>query len=260
MSLNDHFYHSTLRKYIIGFGTLFNGITVKRGTEEAPEFISVPISYGSKQKWFARLQANPNLDKPQAVTLPRLSFIITNVMYDTERKCSSIGQMNRIDYTDNTKAKRIFYPVPYNIMIALTVYAKNMDDYLQIFEQILPFFKPDFSLTIKDIEGIDVLKDVPIILDDIAMIHDSEGSMDEYRVINSDLNFTIKGNFYGPLNFRPLIKNVIINHRVGHKKFDDPEADIDIKYKAKPDPDTAFADDDYGFTEEWEYNVEPEDD
>lgn len=252
MSLTDHFYHSTLRKYIIGFGTIFNGFTVQRGTDPDITTINVPIAYGSKQKWLARLQQNPDLKKPHAVNLPRMSFIITNLMYDTERKTSSIAKMTRVNYTDNTTALRTFHPVPYNIDIALTIYAKNMDDYLQIFEQIIPFFKPEFSISIRDIDNINVLKDIPIILNDINFIHDSEGSVDEYRVINGDLNFTIKGNFYGPIKDLPIIREVVINTRVGLNKYDKGNSQPDTRMTVTPDPDTVFADEDYGFTTELE--------
>lgn len=244
MSITNHFYHETLRKYIIGFGTLFNGMRVSRDNDE---FITVPIAYGSKQKWMARLQQNPDLKKAQAVNLPRMSFLITNIMYDAERKTSSTGNMARINRSNNKMAKKIFHPSPYNIDISLTIFAKNMEDYLQILEQILPFFKPEYNLSIVDIDGIDVLKDIPIVLNDIGVIHDSEGGMDEFRVINSDLNFTVKGSFYGPFEDKPLITKCIINTRLGDAKFDDPDADVDTRQHTEVDPQTAFADDDYGF-------------
>ncbi|RLA38979.1 MAG: hypothetical protein DRR06_19875 [Gammaproteobacteria bacterium] len=249
MAITSHFYHETLRKYVVAFGTLFNGLTVVR---EDGQIIDVPIAYGSKQKWMALLQTKPDLNKPQAYNLPRMSFIITNLMYDTERKTSSIGQMWVTDPTDNTVAKRVFHPVPYNIDFALTIYSKNMADYLQIFEQILPFFKPAFKITIEDINDMSVLQDVPIIMNDTAIIHDHEGAADEFRVINSDLNFTVKGAMYGPLQSRKLITKVVIDFRVGLTKFDDPDAIPETRITTVPDPETAFAHDDYGFTQEWE--------
>jgi hypothetical protein len=245
MAITPYFYHETLRKYVVAFGTLFNGLTVHR---EDGDIINVPIAYGSKQKWLARLQTNPDLNKPQAHNLPRMSFIITNLMYDTERKTSSVGQMWVADPTNNKVAKRVFHPVPYNIDFALTIYSKSMKDYLQIFEQILPFFKPAFKITIEDIEDMSVMQDVPIIMNDTAIVHDHEGAADEYRVINSDVNFTVKGALYGPIQSKPIITKVVIDLRLGETKFEDPDAEVETRITTVPDPTTAFATDDYGFT------------
>jgi hypothetical protein len=247
MGITSYFFHNTLRKYIIAFGTLFNEMTVQRDNNVV---IPVPLAYGSKQKWLARIQTNPTFDKPQSVTLPRMSFIITNIMYDTQRKVSSIGKMVRPDLTDNTQAYRLYNPVPYRIDISLTIYSKNMSDFLQIMEQIIPFFKPQFVVTIRDITNVNVKLDVPIELNDISIIHDSEGPINEYRVINSDLNFTVLGNFFGPVQPQKLITNVVIDTRLGNANFGNPDAIPDERYHVKPDPNTAYATDDYGF-EEW---------
>lgn len=213
---NQQFYHGIMRKYVVYFGTLFNDIMIQRSDDEGNvlQEMAVPISYGPKQKFIARLDQNPNLDNPTAVNLPRLSFEIVNVAYDSTRKLPTI---NRITKQDTNYANRLlstYTPVPYNIEFALSIYSKNAEDGLKIVEQILPFFTPEFTSTLNIVPELGVLIDVPVILNTVKMTDTYPGSLVdiERRYIITTLNFTMKGVFFGPtVSTTGLIKTAFVN-------------------------------------------------
>ena len=143
--LGSTFYHSTIRKYVAVFGTLFNDINIERKNSSGVvvEKLKVPLAYGPKQKWLTRLTEDPNLTKKVAVTLPRIGFEISGLEYDPSRKLNKIIKVKKVaDGADADQIKSGFMPVPYNINFDLYVLAKSSDDALQIVEQILPFFQP----------------------------------------------------------------------------------------------------------------------
>lgn len=213
---NQQFYHGIMRKYVVYFGTLFNDIMIQRSDDNGTvlQELAVPISYGPKQKFIARLDQNPNLDNPTAVNLPRLSFEITNVVYDSTRKLPTI---NRITKQDNSYSNRLlstYTPVPYNIEFALSIYSKNAEDGLKIVEQILPFFTPEFTSTLNIVPELGVLVDVPVVLNAVKMMDTYPGSLVELerRYIITTLNFTMKGVFFGPtVSTSGLIKTAFVN-------------------------------------------------
>lgn len=206
-----------MRKYVIYFGTLFNDITITRtdSSNNTIQELSVPISYGPKQKFIARLDENPDLDRPTAVQLPRLSFEITNVSYDNSRK---LPTMNRITKQDSSYTNRLlstYNPVPYNIDFALSVYSKNADDGLKIIEQILPFFTPEWTSTLNILPELGLSLDVPVVLHRVNMADTYEGVLEDIskrRYIITTLNFTMKGFFFGPTTSATgIIKTAIVD-------------------------------------------------
>lgn len=245
MSITPHFYHGLTRRIIVAFGTLFNNLTV---TRKDGKIITVPLTYASKEVFYLVLKQNYNMDKLAAIVLPRMGFIISSMGYDFERKQSSIGKFHAQSSTENRQLK-MFMPVPYNIGIQLSIYSRNMVDGLQVLEQIIPFFKPSFNITINEIGSMNVLRDIPIVLDQIN--HDDNSEMnvgDGFRILRWDLDFTIKANYYGPIKDQAVIKHVYVDYHTSKDGEWNPE--IDERYKVSVDPQDAFINDTWEFNEE----------
>ena len=211
--LGTYFYHEIIRKTVISFGTLFNDIHVRHQDSTGKDIsqIKVPISYGPKQKFLARLQQQPELNKAVQVTLPRISFEMNNIQYDPSRK-SGIAQTFKAN--DSGKLKKVFMPVPYNLGFELNILTKLQDDSLQILEQILPFFQPGFTLTIDLVDQIGEKRDVPMVLDSITFSDDYEGNFETRRALIYTLNFTAKTYMFGPIadSTEGLIRKVQVDY------------------------------------------------
>ena len=209
----EKFYHSTIRKAIISFGNLFNNMYVdrKNANGEAIQTLKVPLSYAPKQKFLARITAITEADvkKDVQVILPRMAFEMLSIGYDPNRRVSYVQQSRKI--SSRTQAETQYAPSPYNINVALYIYAKNQDDGLQILEQILPYFNPDFNLSITAIPELDIQNDLPIVLDDISYDDQYEGDFTQRRAIVWTLSFTVKLNFYGPITKQGLIQFAKVN-------------------------------------------------
>ena len=164
--LGTYFYHEILRKTVIGFGTLFNNINIRHKDASGTTFstLKVPLAYGPMQKFLARIQQQPDLDRETAITLPRISFEMQGLQYDPTRKT---GIAQTFLTKNGTNAKKVYMPVPYNIGFELSIMAKLSDDALQILEQIVPYFQPSFNITINLIDSIGEKKDIPIVLESI---------------------------------------------------------------------------------------------
>ena len=206
----QQFYFQTIRKYVALFGTLFNDIHIARTNKQnqITQYIKVPITYSAKEKMLARLQQDPNIDRPSAtITMPIMSFEMTSISYDADRKLNTITRSAFRDTTDGTNKLRYQYnPVPYNIGFRLYIMVKNAEDGTKIVEQILPYFTPDFTTTIMLIPEISEKKDIPIILNDISQQDEYEGNFTERRHLTWTLDFTLKGYIYGPVKKTAIIK------------------------------------------------------
>ena len=190
--LGTYFYHEILRKTVIAFGTLFNDIHIRHNdnTGKSISDMKVALAYGPMQKFLARLEQQPDLNRATQITLPRMSFEMTNISYDATRK-STITQTFKA--SDGSNLRKVFMPVPYNIGFELYILSKNSDDALQIVEQILPFFQPDYTLTINDMADMGIKRDVPIILNSISYEDDyADAGFAERRSIIYTLSFTAK--------------------------------------------------------------------
>ena len=209
-----HFYHEAIKRAVSVFGTMFNEIDIQRDNADGTtsQNIRVPLSYGPKQKFIARLdQAADLMDNTNsrvAMTLPRLAFDITGIGYDAERKLGKLKQYKLQDASDNTVLKTQFAPVPYNIQFGLYCMAKNTEDALQIVEQILPFFTPDFTVTMTTVPGTAEKRDVPIVLQDVSYDDQYEGDFQSRRVIIWTLNFEMKTYLYGSISKSEIIRDV----------------------------------------------------
>ena len=211
--LGTYFYHEIIRKTVISFGTLFNEVHVRHqdATGKNISDIKVPISYGPKQKFLARIQQQPDLNKAVQISLPRMSFEVNNIQYDPSRKA---GITQTFKASDGGKLKKVFMPVPYNLGFELNILTKLQDDSMQILEQILPFFQPGFTLTIDLAKSIGEKRDVPMVLDSITFSDDYEGNFETRRALIYTLNFTAKTYMFGPIadSTEGLIRKVQVDY------------------------------------------------
>ena len=211
--LGTYFYHEIIRKTVISFGTLFNDIYVRHEDAAGNDIseIKVPVAYGPRQKFLARIQQQPELNKATQITLPRMAFEMTNISYDSTRK-SGITQTFKAK--DGDKMKKVFMPVPYNIGFELNILTKLQDDGLQILEQILPFFQPGFNLSVDLVKSIGEKRDIPMILQSISQQDDYEGDFATRRALIYTLQFTAKTFMFGPIADTPdgLIRKVQLDY------------------------------------------------
>ena len=239
--LGTYFYHEILRKTVIGFGTLFNNINIRHKDASGTNFsvMKVPLAYGPMQKFLARIQQQPDLDRETAITLPRLSFEMQGIQYDPTRKT---GIAQTFLTKSGTNAKKVYMPVPYNVGFELSIMAKLSDDALQILEQIVPYFQPSFNITVNLISSIGEKKDIPIVLESINYSDQYEGGFESRRTIIYTLSFVAKTYLFGPVADSPegLIKKVDVDY------FTDTNtrtAKRSIRYSATPTAKKNYDDD-----------------
>jgi hypothetical protein len=209
---NPTFYNRTIRKIVVAFGTVFNDIYLVRYTKDgltAKETIKVPLNWGAKEKYITRLTSDPTLTKSIATTLPRISFDMTGMSYDSSRKLPTT--MRNFSANNSTSIKAQYVPVPYNFDFSLSIYVRNTEDGTQILEQILPFFTPDFSVTVDFIPSMDPKYDMPIILNSVSNEVDYEGDMMTTRMIIWNLEFTAKGHIWPPVKTGKVITTANTN-------------------------------------------------
>ena len=243
------FYHESMRKVVVAFGTIFNNIIIHRTDADGSviQRLKVPLSYSPKEKFLTRLEQQPNLsDRQFAVTLPKLSFEITGLSYDGERKLTRVQKYKTVKSNVDGKVMNFNYtPVPYNLSFSLYSFTASAEAGLQIVEQIIPFFQPDYTVTVNAVPELNIKRDVPIVLNSIQYSDTYDGSYTTRRAVIYTLNFTAKTYLFGPDNTSKTIKEVKI----------DLYDDTDTTNKARtervtttPNPTSADADDDFGFT------------
>ena len=215
--LGSTFYHQTIRKYVAVFGTLFNDINIERKNSAGVivERMKVPLAYGPKQKWLLAVQETSADRKVTATRTPRMGFAMTGVSYDSIRKLNTIGR-NVAANTSSTAINMttMYNPVPYNFDFQLFILVKNAEDGTQILEQILPFFTPEFTLTVNTIPAMDIKADVPILLNSASVADEYEGDLSARRTITWTLDFTLKGFIYPNVTSGQIIKSVEVNFRI----------------------------------------------
>ena len=215
--LGTYYYHEIIRKTIISFGTLFNQIHLRHTDKDNNNIsdIRVPITYGPKQKFLARILQQPELNKATQISLPRMTFEMNSIQYDSTRKSNIVQTFRTTDEGDNIK--KVFMPVPYNIGFELNILCKLNDDALQIIEQILPYFQPAFNVTVDLVESKQEKRDITIILENITIQDDYEGDFTTRRVLLYTLRFTAKTYLFGPVSSttKDIIKSAKISYLTG---------------------------------------------
>ena len=237
-----HFYHATTRKAVAIFGTLFNNLKVIRqdGSGNVLNQIKVPLAYGPKEKFLARLDATTGSDASMALKLPRIAFEITSLSLDSTQKLQKRNKVVENHATDSTKKKTLNHIVAYDIGMSLYILAKNQDDGLQIMEQILPYFQPEYTISIKPVDGFTYKQDVPITLTSVAIQDDYEGDFLTRRALVYQLDFNMKMKYFGPTIDQGVIKEINIDFNQ-----DAGGANILEEMNITINPTTAKEDDNY---------------
>lgn len=252
-----HFYHQRIRKSVAVFGTLFNNLYVlrKNSSNQVISQVKVPLSYGPQRKFLERIRENPDLDNDTKVSikLPRMSFEIISIQYDAQRQLQKMNNFTQAGSTSNLRNK--FYSfVPYNIGFQLSIYAKNQDDALQIVEQILPYFNPQYVVTMKPFDNYpDIKEDVPLALVGVDFSDDYENALEARRTIIYTLTFDMRINFYGPITDSKVIRTAQTDIYEIQRGLADSDLQV-ASFRTRPDPFDVSADSDYGFNDSSDYD------
>lgn len=227
MALSNYFYHGLIRKYTAAFGSMFNDITIEREEEGGKKKFIVPIAYGPWQKFLSKKLQDPKHNNSVAVSMPRIAFEIVGMSYDHPRKIPSVKKI-KIGPDNSTYA-----PVPYKIEFSVNVMAKYLEDVYKVQEQIIPFFSPEYTLTLKLVEGMEPV-DVQIVLNAVSIEDAYEGDFETRRAIIGTMNFTMDVYFYTPVRHRKVIKFIDIDINDGTAKIEQrvfDKNDIEKDYK-----------------------------
>ena len=216
----QNFYHGSLRKTIVAFGRLFSDVKIDRQDNDGvvAQTIAVPLGYAPKEKWIVRIDSDPGLNNTTYTTLPRMSFEITGYSYDATRK---INRMNKLtcEQASGGIRKSMFTPVPYNIDISLYVLTKTQEDAMQIIEQILPTFTPEYTLAINAVPEMNVIQNIPVILNSVTVQDDYDGDFQTRRFVTHTLSFTLKTNLYGEVSQQGIITDTTVNVNQPGRKY-----------------------------------------
>lgn len=248
--MGSHFYHKRVRTCVAVFGSMFNNLHVLRtdSNNKVLSQVKVPLSYAPKRSFLERLEDMSNGEEAErrvAMKLPRMSFEITSIVYDATRQLPKVNGFGGVVSSGNDSQRRMYVGVPYNVSFSLSVYAKSQDDALQVVEQIIPYFAPQYTLTVKPFsDQPDIKEDVPVVLSGLDFQDDYEGPIEQRRTIIYTLNFEMKVNFYGPEITAPIIREV--NTSLGIINQDDGEGVLET-INTTPDPIDVSPDSDYGF-------------
>jgi hypothetical protein len=235
--LGAYTYNKIIRKCVIGFGTLFNNIEVRKEKSDGTTYsrMKVPLAYGPRQKFLARLEQQADLNQKVAITVPRLSFEMTGISYDAGRKLAP----TTLTLKANTKdaVKKQFTPVPYNIDFELNIISKTNDEALEITEQIVPVFQPSYQMTIKLVDEMNEYRDIPIVLNSISYSDDYEGSFDDKKITLITMQFTVKSYIFGPVGTQGPIKKAKVDTTLDVDLTKTRQIAYQVVPKAKTDKD-----------------------
>lgn len=226
------FYHGIIRKTIVAFGQLFSDIYIDRKqgdsvTGTTVQRLQIPLTYAPKEKWLVRIEQDPNLNQHTYTSLPRMSFEITGYNYDASRH---LNKMNRISCLTDTTSGDMFAPVPYNVDVSLYILTKTQEDALQIIEQVLPTFAPEYTLSINAVPDMNIIQNIPITLNSISVDDQYDGDFQTRRFVTHTLTFTLKLNLYGNVNSNARIYEATANVATGTSS--------NLTYTVTGDPET----------------------
>ena len=244
-----HFYNEGIRRLTIGFGQLFNNIIVqnKSSTGAVTKRYRVPLAYAPKEKFLVRLDEQANLNNREfAITLPRMGFEMTGLSYDPSRKLNKMQKFKQVKAGEDGKVMEYNYtPVPYNVNYTLNIFTATVENGLIIVEQILPFFQPDYTVTVNMVPDLNIKRDVPIVLNSVNYEDSYDGTFTNRRAVIYTLSFTAKTYLFGPMANSKVIKEVQDDLYTDTNK---PPATREERIIVSPNPANADADDDFGFT------------
>ena len=246
--LGNRFYNQSFRKLIVAFGQIFNNIVIQRtnSTGGVTARITVPLAYAPKEKFLVRLDQQSNLESREfATSLPRMGFEITGLSYDSSRKLTRVQKYSKVKTNESGEKMNFNYtPVPYNITMNLYIFTATAEDGLQIVEQILPYFQPDYTVTINAVPDLNIKRDIPIVIGNITYEDTYDGAFTTRRAVIYTISFTAKTYLFGPMSNQGVIKTVQAD--IGTDT--DTPLTREERIVVVPNPTGADADDDFGFT------------
>jgi hypothetical protein len=239
--MHTHFKHLHMRRYLLAFGSLFDQMTITRENEDGKEEFrqEVPLEYGPKERWLVHLTQDPDYTKGVGQVVPRMSYEMTSLDYDTTRKLNTLDKL-KFNSNQAHKLAKLYIGVPYVMKIQLSILVKLQQDGMQIVEQILPFFTPDYTIAVRPLEGYpDLVDQVPIVLQSVSHSDNYEDDFMKRRVIIWTLDFAMKVFFYGPIKDTKRIEEVIVNlYNSPYEDLSAPTADalpkVTIDVQADP--------------------------
>ena len=214
--LAETFSHGLIRDFVVAFGTLFNNIKINRraSSGEDSDTIAIPLAYAPQQRYIERITQDLTLDRPTAISLPRMSFEMVSMNYAPDRKLNTMQRyFGRRNDTSNTQIASTYSPVPYDFNFQLSVYISNIEDGTHFIAQILPYFTPEFTVSLRSVTELGLNMDLPMILNSVNMEDSYEGGFDERRIIIWTLDFTMKGQLFGPVTNSGIINKIKVNLR-----------------------------------------------
>ncbi len=256
------FYHSTTRKYVIAFGTIFNDIVIKRtdATGNTTQLLKVPLTYAPKDKMLARVVADPNLNRQVAVDLPMMSFELKGMTYDSSRKKNTLNRIVRKNPTNANTLNYQYQSVPWNLEFELNIYVQDAEDGTKILEQILPFFTPSWNFTLNMIPEMNIKPDIHVIIGTPTSEDRYDGAFTVRRAVTWTIPFTLKGEYYGPTKAGKIIKFSKMDFYLGETATPDSiigelVTSPGLTANGKPtyiannsvDPNVIYVDNDFGF-------------
>ena len=225
MLQNNPYYWGTIRKVVVAFGAIFSDIHIVREDKDGNpvQAIQVPCEFGPKEKWMTRNVQNPmpGVDDQVEMVLPRMSYEITGFTYDSERKLTSTGRTVKAVTNNTTVLSAQYNPVPYNIGFTFNIMTKTIEDGLMVVEQILPFFTPDYTISVKDMPELDLLKDIPVILNNVSYEDTWDGQFTQRRNVIWTLQFTVKAYLYPPVSLTKLNLQTTITWNLSNPPADE---------------------------------------
>ena len=246
--LGNRFYNQSFRKLIVAFGQIFNNIVIQRtnSTGGVTARITVPLAYAPKEKFLVRLDQQSNLESREfATSLPRMGFEITGLSYDSSRKLTRVQKYSKVKTNESGEKMNFNYtPVPYNITMNLYIFTATAEDGLQIVEQILPYFQPDYTVTINAVPDLNIKRDIPIVIGNITYEDTYDGAFTTRRAVIYTISFTAKTYLFWPMSNQGVIKEV----RADIGTDTDTPLTREERIVIVPNPTSADADDDFGFT------------
>lgn len=210
------YYHGSIRKCIVAFGKLFSEIYIDRKQGDSvdgttAQRLHVPVAYAPKEKWLVRIDEDPDLENHTYTTLPRISFEVTGLMYDSTRKINRMNRVTKFEDGAIDQRKEVFSPVPYNLDVSLYVLAKTQEDALQIVEQILPTFTPEYTMRVNILPDMDQVQDLSISLSSVSVQDDYDGDFQTRRFVTYTFTFILRMNLYGPISDRGVIQTTNVD-------------------------------------------------
>lgn len=251
--MGGHFYHKRVRTCVALFGSMFDDMHILRTAADGKVLsqVKLPLTYAPRRNFISRLEEmskGEQSERKVALKLPRMSFEIVAITYDATRQLPKVNQISVTNTTDGRR-KDVFCGVPYKVGFELNIYAKSQDDALQVVEQILPYFAPQYSLTVKPFSDYpDIKEDIPIILTGVNFSDDFEGPIEQRRTIIYTLSFDMNANFYGPVKTGTEIREV--NTELNAIVSNQGDAEFLSNVRVTPDPIDVSADGDFGFNVE----------